>query len=150
MSNMDVAGRKPLQTVAALAAALAAGQDGNLDAGRLGERSDGVEVLVGQQLGGRHQRDLAAALDRRGGGQQSHHGLARSDIALEQAQHAFGLAEIGDDIRDGARLRRRERVGQGFDQFLAQASVPGVARPAGRRKCVRTNASASCPASSSS
>ena len=39
-----------------------------------------------------------------------------------------GLAEVGDDFADGARLRQRQRVGQGLDQLLPQ--VPGSCRRA--------------------
>ena len=118
--HVDVAEREPLEKVAALAAALAAGQDRDLDAGGGGERCDRLEVLAREDLGRRHQRGLPAAFDHGGGGEQRHHGLARADVALQQPQHAFGLGEIGDDVGDRARLRRGQRIGQGLDQLLAQ------------------------------
>ena len=121
--QIDVAEREPFEQFVALAAALAAGEDRDRDAGRGGERRDGVEMLARQDFGRRHQRGLAAAFDHGRGGEQRHHGLARADVALQQAQHALGLGEIGDDVGDRARLRGRERVGQRLDQLLAQ--VPG-------------------------
>ena len=49
-----------------------------------------------------------------------------------------GLGEIGDDVGDRARLRRRERVGQRLDQLLAQ--VPGAGcRAAGRAPQMRAH-----------
>ncbi len=55
-----------------------------------------------------------------------HHGLARADIALQQPHHALGLAEIGDDGVERARLRQGERIGQGRDDRLAQMPVAGM------------------------
>ena len=87
-------------------------------------------MLAREDFGRRHQRGLpAASIDGRGR-EQRHHGLARADVALQQAQHAFGLGEIGDDLGDRARLRRRERIGQRLDELFAQ--VPGRRVSAGR------------------
>ena len=69
--------------------ALAAGQDGDADAGGFGQRRDGLQMLAREQLGRRHERRLAAGLDHGGGGDQRHHGLAGADVALQQAQHAL-------------------------------------------------------------
>ena len=50
-----------------------------------------------------------------------------------------GLREIGDDVVDGARLRRRERIGQRRDHLGAQhARRPSVPRP-GWRALVRAH-----------
>ena len=40
------------------------------------------------------------------GGEQRHHGLAGADVAVQQPQHAVRLRQIGDDVGDGALLRR--------------------------------------------
>ena len=101
--NVDVAEPKPFEDVAAFAAALAAGQDRDLDAGRGGERRDGAVVLPRQDFGRRHQRRLPAAFDDGRGGEQRHHGLARADVALQQPQHPLGLGQVGGDVGDGAR-----------------------------------------------
>ena len=86
--EIDLAGREAGQDVGALAAAFAAGEQRDAHADRLGERRDGGEMLARQDLGRRHQRGLAAGLDHRRAGEQRHHGLARADVALQQAQHA--------------------------------------------------------------
>ena len=57
-------------------------------------------MLAREDLGRRHQGGLAAGLDHGRGGEQRHHGLARADVALQQAQHALGLGEIGVDLLD--------------------------------------------------
>ena len=129
--HVDVAERELREDVVALASTFATGEDGNVDAGGSGEWCHGVEVLARQNFGRRHQRGLPAVFDHGRRRQQGHHGLARSYVALQQPQHALGLAEIGDDVGDGAPLRRRERIGQRLDQLLPDMS--GARRgPAGR------------------
>ena len=123
--QVDVAEGEPLENVVALAAALAAGEDSDVDPGRGCQRRDGVEMLPRQDLGRRHQRGLTAAFDHGRGSKQRHHGLAGADVALQQPQHAFGLGQIGDDVLDRARLRRRERIGQRRDQLFPHVAVAG-------------------------
>ena len=101
--QIDVAGGEPPRDLGALPAALAAGEDGDADAGLLGERRDGGEMLARQDFGRRHQRGLPAGLDHGGGGEQRHHGLARADVALQQPQHALRAAP-------GRRRCRRPRA----------------------------------------
>ena len=120
--DVDFAEGEPRENVAALAAALAAGEDRHLHAGGGGQRRDGVEMLAGENLGRRHECGLTAAFDHRGACQQSDHGLARSHIALQQPQHALGPGKIGDDFSQGACLRWREGIGQGVDQRFAHMS----------------------------
>ena len=97
----------------------------------VGERRDGVEMLPRQDFGRRHQRRLPAGLDHGRGGEQRHHGLAGADVALQQPQHALGLGEVGDDVVDRARLRRRQRVGQGRDRPSRAARPSPELRAAG-------------------
>ena len=78
----------------------------------VGERRDGIEMLARQTFGRGHQRGLPAALDHGGRGEQRNHGLAGADVALQQSQHAFGFAEVGDNVSHRVRLRWSERVGQ--------------------------------------
>ena len=61
--QIDIAGGERRQHLGAFAAALAAGQDGEADAGRGRERRDGGEMLPRQDFGRRHQRRLTAGLD---------------------------------------------------------------------------------------
>ena len=102
--HMNVAGGEPFEHVGALAPAFAAGEDCDVDADRRCERRNRVVVLPRQQLGRRHQRGLAAAFDHGRGRKQRHHRLPRTDVALQQSQHPFGLGEIGDNFGDRARL----------------------------------------------
>ena len=116
----------------ALAAALAAGQDGDADAGGGGERRDGGKMLARQNFGRRHERRLPAGLDHVRGGKQRDHGLAGADVAVQQPQHALRLRQIGDDVGDRALLRGRERVGQGGEDARAQAAFGGAAAAGAR------------------
>ena len=95
-------------------------------------------MLAREELGRRHQRGLAFRLDDGGGGEQRHDGLARADVALQQAQHALRPSEVGDDLLDRMPLRRRQRVGQGGDDALAQPPVAGHP-PAGRPAHMRAH-----------
>ena len=88
--------------------AVAAGQQGERDAGRLGERRDGGVVLAGQELGRRHQRGLRAGLDGGQHGEEGDQRLAAADIALQQPHHALGLGHVGGDLGRGEDLARRE------------------------------------------
>ena len=100
--EIDLAEREPVERLGALAAALAPGQDRDAEAGLLGQRRDGGEVLAGEDFGRRHQRGLAAGLDHGRGREQRHHGLAGADVALQQPHHALRSREIGDDVVDRA------------------------------------------------
>ena len=101
--KIDLAGLEPRQDLAALLALFAAGQDRDAQAGALGQRRDGLDVLARQDFRRRHQRGLLADLGDGGGREQRHHGLAGADIALQQPQHAHRLAQIVGD--GGDRLR---------------------------------------------
>ncbi len=92
--EIDLAGRKPRQQVAPLLALFAAGENSHPKPGALGQRRNGLDVLARQDFGRRHQRGLLAGLGDGGGRQQRHHGLAGSDIALQQPQHAHRLAQV--------------------------------------------------------
>ena len=110
------------------APALAAGEDGDADAGGVRQRRDGFEMLARQDLGRRHEGGLPAGLDHRGGGDQRHHRLAGADIALQQAQHALRAREVGDDVVDGILLRMGERIRQRLHDARAQAAFAGASR----------------------
>ena len=110
-----------------------------------------LRVLARENLGRRHQRGLAAGLDHRGRREQRDDGLAGADIALEQAQHALGLAEIGIDGGDRPALAAGQFGTAAPPATLAWRRASWArARPPRRRIWARTRASASWPASISS
>ena len=125
--EIDIAGGKRCENVLAVAAALAAGEDGEPQPGGLRQWCDGGKMLPRQNLGRRHERRLAAGLDHMRGGKERHHGLAGTDVALEEAKHAFRLRQIGDDVGDRACLRRGQRIGQRLDDPRAQQTFGGAA-----------------------
>jgi hypothetical protein len=51
-------------------------------------------VLLGEDLGGRHQHRLAAVLGRLQHGQRGDAGLAAAHVALQQALHRMGRGEV--------------------------------------------------------
>ena len=69
-------------------------------------------MLLGERLGGRHQRALAACLDRAQQRVERDDGLARADVALQQPLHRHGLCEVEVDLGDRALLVLGERERQ--------------------------------------
>ena len=69
-----------------------------VDAERLGEAADGGEVLLGQQLGRRHERRLVAVLDRHQRREQRDDRLAAADVALHQPMQRMRLRHVGEDL----------------------------------------------------
>ena len=135
----------------ALGALVAAGQQRDAQAGRLGQRRDALEMLAGEDLGRRHQRGLPPGFDDARHGQQRDHGLARADIALEQAQHALSAREVGADLATACSCAPVRAKGRAASIRRDEPSVAGIARrPGCRRMRARTSASASWEASSSS
>ena len=110
----------------------AAGEPGHGDAQRLQPLHQLVEVLLGQDLGGRHERALPAGVDGARGGQRGHHRLARAHVALQQAVHGHGLGQIGVDLGTHPRLGGGERKGQGGEQAAVQLPVRR-----GQRRCAQ-------------
>ena len=68
----------------------AAGEPGDAHAQRRQPLHQLLEMLLGQDLGGRHQRTLPAGVDGQRRGQRRDHGLARTDVALQQPVHGLG------------------------------------------------------------
>ena len=110
------------QHLAALLALAAAGEPRGRDAQRLQPLHQLAKVLLGQDLGGRHQRALPALVHRDGGGERGHHRLARADVALQQAVHRDLALQVERDLFDHAALRGGQTEGQGGQQLLLQAT----------------------------
>ncbi|MNB92028.1 hypothetical protein D3C75_391200 [compost metagenome] len=94
-----------------------AGQPRDFNAQRLEPALEGDEVLLGENLGGRHQRNLITGLQRLQRGKGGDHGFAGADIALDQPQHRFVLAEVIGDFVANPLLgtgRAEAEVGQVF------------------------------------
>ena len=94
---------------------------------RAEEGAHGREVLFGQDLGGHHEGALVPALHRGEQRGQRHHGLARADVALQEAVHRERPRHVGHDDGQGPALRLRQLVGQAGQEARHQ----GVAHPAG-------------------
>ena len=103
----DPTRREPGQCLAPRPALHGAGEQRHVHAERLGERPHRFEVLLGEQLGRRHERDLVARLDHGERREQRHQRLAAADVALEKPPHRMGCGEIGLDLRECPILRSR-------------------------------------------
>ncbi len=82
-------------------------------------------MLLGQDLGGRHQRALPARIHADGGGQRGDHGLARAHVALQQAVHGQGACKVMRDLFAHAALGGGELKGQQGQQLLVQRQCTG-------------------------
>ena len=79
-------------------------------------------MLFGQDFGWRHHRRLQPVFHRAQRRQRRHHGLAAADIALQQAVHWMGPAQIALDLGPGAALRARQPERQVREQARAQCA----------------------------
>jgi hypothetical protein len=86
-------------------ALFASSEDCYPQAGAFGERRDRLDVLARENFRWRHQGGLFANLGHRGRRQQRDHGLARSDVTLQQSQHTDRLAQIVRYSGGGLSLR---------------------------------------------
>ena len=93
-------------------------------------------VLLGQRLGGRHQRGLGAVLDRPQHRVQRHDGLARADLAHQEPLHRPVAGEVRVDLRQRALLVAGELEGQrpapAVHHHAAGVERAGAARLAAR------------------
>ena len=108
---------RALQRSVALRLFHLAGQQADLDAKRRQPSVQGTRVLLDQQFGRRHQHRLQAAersTEHRGGGD---HGLAGTDIALDQPQHRLAQCKIVRDVGNHAPLCAGHRERQLFLQL---------------------------------
>ncbi len=101
-----------LELLAPRLALAAAGQPGDLQAQRLEPLHQLAEVLLGEDLGRRHQRALPARADRGGRRQRRDDGLAGADVALQQPVHRLRQREVGRDLVDDTALRAGQRERQ--------------------------------------
>ncbi len=121
-----------------------AGEQRDAEAGPEEPALERAHVLLGEDLGRRHQRHLEAVLHRHERGQRGDDGLAGSDIALQQPLHRPGPLQVGDDVAQRRPLplgqfERQPRprpvpqlVGHGDDVRLAHRGVlPAAQRQAG-------------------
>ena len=80
-------------------------QEHDVDAQRFKPTVQIACVLLGQKLCRRHERDLESVLDQDGCDGRGDGGLARADIALQQAQHRHTACNIAIDFLDHTLLR---------------------------------------------
>ncbi len=103
------------------------------EVGRVGHRdvvqqaSDACGVLLGEHLGGRHQRSLVTTLHRGEHRADGNEGLARADVALQQPVHRVRSGEVGLDLADRPLLRVGELVRQRSTQAADELAADRVA-----------------------
>ena len=108
---------------AALGGGRAAGERGDAEA-RGGEQPhDGHRVLLRQDFGRRHERDLQPVLERDQRREQRDDGLADADVALEEAVHRLGARHVARRFRATRLSVRRSGERQYRARGLADAIV---------------------------
>ena len=113
--HIELARREPREDVAAIGGPDAGREQSHRRAAACVEHRERAEVLLGEQLRRGHQRDLGTGCDRDPRGERGHHGLARTDVALEESRHGDRACEVGPDLRDRGPLARGERERQRAD-----------------------------------
>ncbi len=76
-------------------------------------------MLLGEDLGGGHERGLGALLEGHDHREQRHHGLARAHVALHEAVHGVRRAQVVGDLPQHPFLRRGQRERQDALHHLA-------------------------------
>ena len=125
--EIDIAERKTIEDLLTPGAALAAGQNGDADAGGFRQRRDRGEMLARENFRRRHERSLAAGLDHGCGRSERDDGFSRADIALQQTQHSLRASKIGDDVVNRLLLRMGQCVRQRLEDARPQAPLAGAA-----------------------
>ena len=118
------------QGSAAIAACEPAGEPYHSDPERFEPRAEARAVLLREQLGGRHQGNLALAGDRHHRGERRDHGLARAHVALYQPVHRTVPRKVGADLSRHPALGRgeieRQRVDEAAHQRIAAVQHRGT------------------------
>src|SRR5579863_1034239 len=88
-------------------------------------------MLLGQDLGGGHQRHLIAILNRNNRRFESDQRLARANVALQQTPHRRGLSHISGDLFQRPLLRygwmkRQNLLDRRPDTFIQMKGNTGL------------------------
>ena len=86
---------------------------------RFQPRGEFAVVLLGENLGRRHDGDLSVVLDRLQRRERRDDRLAAADVALQQPLHGIGLREIALDLDERLALCARERKRNRIEQAPA-------------------------------
>src|SRR5690606_23834025 len=90
------------------------------------EAPERAVMLLRENLGRRHETALLAVANRDEERVESDGGLARPDVALKQAVHGLGPAEIAHDLRDRTVLILRELERKEGADLLVELARHGV------------------------
>ena len=69
-------------------------------------------MLLGEELGGDHNRRLQATPLSQAGGYVGHGGLAAPDVALQKSMHRMPRGQVRRDVADHASLCAGRREGE--------------------------------------
>ncbi len=109
--------------LAGLAGDLGAEPD-RIDAERRQPSPETAEVLLGQQLGRRHDGHLVTVADGPERGQCRDHRLAGADVALDQPLHGVGSRQVAADFSANTLLGRRQLERKPPQEFRLYRASP--------------------------
>ena len=134
--EMDAAGFDLGQLLLSPRRSRRARQQGDAEARRLKQARDVEEMLLGQDLGRRHERDLQPVLHGDERGQQRDDRLARADVPLQQPVHRLRALQIVDDLLQRLLLpacqTERQHAPGRFADAVVDANGRGLAFRRGR------------------
>jgi hypothetical protein len=109
------------------------GEQGDAHGEALEQLRQRAGVLLGQDLGGGHQRRLVAVLHRAQHGEERHHRLPRAHVALQQPVHPPRRGHVLADLLQHLLLRAGEREGEAPVEGLHQEVLALEGDPRARR-----------------
>ena len=125
--DVHTAVEQPHQRCLAHPALVATRQQRDMRAGRFGHAAKALVVLAGKDFGRGQQRGLRARFHRDQHGFQRDHRLARTDIALQQAQHRRLLRHVALNLGNRSLLRARQRERQFEPSAIAPVALQCLA-----------------------
>ncbi len=121
--QVHLAGGDRLARAAALGGGKTPGQQRDPEPRARQQPLHGREVLLGEDFGGRHERDLLPVLHREHRREHGNDRLAGTDVALQQAVHRMRALHVVGDLLQRHALTRREAKRQHGPQRVADAIV---------------------------
>ena len=100
------------------------GPEDDGDTERFEQLAEIVVMLVGQHLGGGHERGGVSRRDGAEHGGGGDHGFSAAHIAVEEAVHRMSGREVVKDVGEHALLRGGEVEGQGFEESGEEFALP--------------------------
>ncbi len=121
--DLRLAGSQPLDHRGALLPLEGRREERRLVGASREEAAEGQEVLLREDLGGRHEGGLVSVLEGDDHGEKGDHRLPRAHVALDQPVHGMRGSHVVGDLAEDALLRAGQVEGQDALHRLAHAGA---------------------------